>query len=87
MEFLQGRQSILLHAPSLPSNVAFLLPGEYQMDTPPEVRYGLQVQYGLQVFCSLDNTVMWAYRFAEDLVSGSVMEISTDEIVLFGVCL
>ena len=60
LEFLQGRQSILLHAPSLPSNVEFLLPGEYQMDTPPEVRYGLQVQYGLQVFCSLNSTVMWA---------------------------
>jgi len=57
------------------------------MDTPPEVRYGLQVHYGLQVFWSLDNTVMWAYRFAEDLVSGSVMEISTDEIVRLGVCL
>ena len=57
------------------------------MDMPPEVRYGLQVQCGLQVFCSLDNTVMWAYRFAEDLVSGSVMEISTDESVRLGVCL
>ncbi len=57
------------------------------MDMPPEVRYGLQVQYGLQVFCSLNSTVMWAYRFAEDFVSGSVMEISTDEIVRLGVCL
>ncbi len=55
------------------------------MDMPPEVRYGLQVQCGFQVFCSLDNTVMWAYRFAEDLVSGSVVEISTDEIVRLGV--
>ena len=57
------------------------------MDMPPEVRYGLQVQCGLQVSCSLDNTVMWAYRLAEDLVLGTVMEISTDEIVRLGVCL
>ena len=61
-------------------------PGKYHMDMLPEVRYGLQVQCGFRVSCSLDHRVMWAYRLAEDSVLGTVMEISTDEIVRLGVC-